>query len=171
MPTASPDRASLEQLHRQRIRNRRRGLIEGLLACVFVGSLWLTSCWWNFGPWYGRSQGISQGIILDSGLISINARGLEFHYANGWAWVADFHQPQMVWLLGWICAPYGTGGFVVVIPLWHVLCLYLGATLVTYFRHRGLRVPGHCPQCNYNLTGNTSGSCPECGAEVADLRV
>ena len=25
--------------------------------------------------------------------------------------------------------------------------------------------PGHC-RCGYNLTGNTSGVCPECGVEV-----
>ena len=24
--------------------------------------------------------------------------------------------------------------------------------------------PGHCSTCGYNLTGNTSGRCPECGA-------
>jgi len=26
--------------------------------------------------------------------------------------------------------------------------------------------PGHCPQCRYDLTGNTSGVCPECGRRV-----
>lgn len=26
--------------------------------------------------------------------------------------------------------------------------------------------PGWCPYCNYNLTGNTSGVCPECGKEI-----
>jgi predicted RNA-binding Zn-ribbon protein involved in translation (DUF1610 family) len=25
---------------------------------------------------------------------------------------------------------------------------------------------GHCPSCNYNLTGNTSGICPECGTTI-----
>jgi len=25
------------------------------------------------------------------------------------------------------------------------------------------RVLGHCPQCAYDLTGNVSGVCPECG--------
>ena len=24
--------------------------------------------------------------------------------------------------------------------------------------------PGHCPHCGYDLTGNVSGKCPECGA-------
>ena len=23
--------------------------------------------------------------------------------------------------------------------------------------------PGHCARCDYNLMGNTSGVCPECG--------
>jgi predicted RNA-binding Zn-ribbon protein involved in translation (DUF1610 family) len=26
--------------------------------------------------------------------------------------------------------------------------------------------PGHCPHCNYNLTGNVSGLCPECGTTL-----
>lgn len=26
--------------------------------------------------------------------------------------------------------------------------------------------PGHCPTCGYNLTGNVSGKCSECGAPV-----
>jgi hypothetical protein len=26
--------------------------------------------------------------------------------------------------------------------------------------------PTHCASCRYNLTGNTSGTCPECGAPV-----
>ena len=28
---------------------------------------------------------------------------------------------------------------------------------------RGRIPPGHCAKCSYNLTGNTSGVCPECG--------
>jgi len=28
------------------------------------------------------------------------------------------------------------------------------------------RAAGHCGNCNYNLTGNTSGVCPECGAAL-----
>ncbi len=26
--------------------------------------------------------------------------------------------------------------------------------------------PGYCVNCEYNLTGNESGVCPECGAEI-----
>lgn len=30
-------------------------------------------------------------------------------------------------------------------------------------RARKRAARGHCPSCDYNLTGNESGSCPECG--------
>ena len=38
--------------------------------------------------------------------------------------------------------------------------------LVYYFKtanQRRSHPPGHCLTCGYNLTGNTSGKCPECG--------
>ena len=34
-----------------------------------------------------------------------------------------------------------------------------------YPRHQRLG-PGHCTKCGYNLTGNVSGRCPECGAAI-----
>lgn len=35
--------------------------------------------------------------------------------------------------------------------------------LAMRIRKRGLAKPGHCPACSYDLTGNTSGICPEGG--------
>jgi uncharacterized paraquat-inducible protein A len=37
------------------------------------------------------------------------------------------------------------------------------ANLVKYYRRRQRRGKGLCLACGYNLTGNTSGICPECG--------
>jgi hypothetical protein len=31
--------------------------------------------------------------------------------------------------------------------------------------------PGHCSACGYNLTGNVSGVCPECGTKIARLNL
>ena len=31
---------------------------------------------------------------------------------------------------------------------------------------RNIPLPGCCRSCGYDLTGNTSGVCPECGREV-----
>ena len=37
---------------------------------------------------------------------------------------------------------------------------------VTYYEQRASA--GLCVACGYNLTGNTSGTCPECGKEIPD---
>ena len=51
----------------------------------------------------------------------------------------------------------------VFIPLWLPLLLTLLVILILVVRNRR-RIPvGHCTRCRYDLTGNTSGVCPECG--------
>jgi hypothetical protein len=36
-----------------------------------------------------------------------------------------------------------------------------------YRRSRRYIPPGYCQKCGYDLTGNESGRCPECGTQVA----
>jgi hypothetical protein len=51
------------------------------------------------------------------------------------------------------------------VPLW-LLALAVGfPTAILFWRDRGYG-PGHCRKCGYNLTGNVSGICPECGTPV-----
>jgi hypothetical protein len=54
-----------------------------------------------------------------------------------------------------------------VVPLW---MQFLGVAIPTaglWLVGFGRRIPaGHCQQCGYNLTGNTSGVCPECGEKI-----
>jgi hypothetical protein len=45
--------------------------------------------------------------------------------------------------------------------LWLVLC---GPGVLRWWRRRRR---GRCVQCGYNLTGNISGRCPECGTPAA----
>jgi hypothetical protein len=49
------------------------------------------------------------------------------------------------------------------IPLWLPLLALLLPTLLLWYVDRRRFPPGHC-RCGYNLTGLTSGRCPECGA-------
>ena len=52
------------------------------------------------------------------------------------------------------------------IPLWLPLLIFLIPTLWLWRLDRRHQPPGHCEKCGYNLTANTSGICPECGAPV-----
>jgi hypothetical protein len=64
------------------------------------------------------------------------------------------------------------GGIKVEFPDW--LPMLLAVPVVWRFwrkqllRRRLLRLlaAGHCPVCGYNLTGNISGTCPECGTAI-----
>ena len=65
----------------------------------------------------------------------------------------------------------GRGGLRVFVFSYRLLALELFAIPLFWFlvwlhfwrrRHR----PGYCSACGYNLLGNTSGTCPECGKPV-----
>ncbi|MFN0135000.1 MAG: hypothetical protein ACKVS9_02665 [Phycisphaerae bacterium] len=51
-------------------------------------------------------------------------------------------------------------------PTWLALAVLAAASIAVWFLFRPRRRKGHCRQCHYNLTGNTSGVCPECGTPV-----
>ncbi len=65
----------------------------------------------------------------------------------------------------------------VIIPLWIPMVLLIAATgfpawqlsqrTVHWLKSRRIRV-GHCIRCNYNLTGNESNKCPECGTPTSN---
>jgi hypothetical protein len=49
------------------------------------------------------------------------------------------------------------------IPLWILLALIALPTAGLWYIDRRRCPPGFCRHCGYNLTGNVSGRCPECG--------
>lgn len=56
------------------------------------------------------------------------------------------------------------GASYVLIPLW-IPALLAGAAALYFHRKSRKNPPGHC-ECGYDLTGNTSGVCPECGKRI-----
>ncbi len=54
----------------------------------------------------------------------------------------------------------------IVLPFWIPFALLSLVTGLIWWRVRG--PAGRCRNCNYDLTGNTSGVCPECGTPVQE---
>jgi hypothetical protein len=55
------------------------------------------------------------------------------------------------------------------LPAWFLVVITAALPLARTARRMGTRNrrrPGHCPACGYDLTGNVSGVCPECGKGV-----
>jgi len=57
-------------------------------------------------------------------------------------------------------------GSIVIFPFW-IPTLFAG--IAAFYFHRKARcLPGYCINCGYNLAGNTTGVCPECGKRFPD---
>jgi hypothetical protein len=58
-------------------------------------------------------------------------------------------------------------------PIWPLTVIFAAGPLIKFVwnwrRHHGNA--GHCHACGYNLTGNTSGVCPECGTTAESKSV
>ena len=107
--------------------------------------------------------------------------------ANGTVWVsrtmarAEGSRPTwrshhaIGFAYGWIIWDGGIALESVSIPCWFLCTLAVPLPVIWLWRYRRERrmrsdgMPG-CAKCDYNLTGNVSGICPECGTPIpADL--
>ena len=61
-------------------------------------------------------------------------------------------------------AKCGTGA--VSIPCWNLFIVLAAGTFWAWMRSPGRHKSGHCQKCGYDLTGNVSGRCPECGERI-----
>ena len=53
------------------------------------------------------------------------------------------------------------------LPFWIPLAIAALPTALLWFFRPAKRFRTGCPKCSYNLTGNVSGTCPECGSALA----
>ena len=57
-------------------------------------------------------------------------------------------------------------------PLWEAVILFcVPAMFALWWPARFQAEPGHCRRCGYDLTGNLSGRCPECGERFSSSRL
>ena len=129
----------------------RIGKWKGLVACVVLLLGWVISLVCVTGYWGHRNR-----VMVISGMISVQRGGVPSNAF--WFAYRDLNGPS--WLP---TVSRGLGnGTSVGLPIWIPFLLIALPTAYLFWRDR--RPPrGHCRECGYNLTGNVSGVCPECG--------
>jgi hypothetical protein len=144
--------------------------------CVIIAVVWLASVFVEVGCYIG-DQAYSVG--LRTGELTISANELRdplrhraAYYSD--VWVYWHNQPKWT-MVTWpqVGGPWVLGGYcvysyrwTVYIPCWLLLGIAAIPTALLWWRRRRRYSPGHCRECGYNLTGNTSGRCPECGSPI-----
>ncbi len=147
---------------------RRRRAVRVVCSVLLVGC----TCVWLLSGWYQWTLVQTRHVraLVYEGVLECYADFGREHTRITWtlerrinpAWLNDsgFH-------LEWrplFAKLSQSGGVVVFVPLWFfVVCLLL-LTVWAWWPHRA--PPCACRRCGYDLTGNVSGRCPECGSAV-----
>ncbi len=164
-----------------RLRRRWRILKwAGLVLSLLLGVTWLSSLRWAFGyvvadtsgpPALRRGggidayqparlivnvrQGVFDGYYITSRLANTTAR-------PGW-YVKRSDSTELFWRPIGLFNGYTWYGL---LPLWIPCLIVTACTVVLWYLEHHRTLPGHCQKCGYNLTGNMSGICPECGEKI-----
>ena len=130
-----------------------------LLLCLATVGMWVRSWTHAPPPMPQRFFMVASGRFVDDGwYFGSGGKSIRVELDRGWMWVSryppdPFQQSAGSW---W--------SFNFRVHLGYLLVAFAAFSGLCLFRvRRGIQVRGFCNRCSYNLTGNTSGVCPECG--------
>lgn len=140
---------------RRRSRLRRVFKWAGLVVCVLLTLMIAASRWWSV-----ERRGGTYGGIIGRGRLVV----LKYGNPDLVDWQLRRNTPPG--FLSWSTLRVGATPVVHLrTPLWMLLAIVAVPTVCLWRRDR--RHPaGHCSACGYDLTGNLSGVCSECGEQV-----
>ncbi len=147
----------------------------GVVGCALILALWISSLMCPFGIGFGHHSIDLCGGGVD--WIYCEVKPAEFWRDPGLAFHLEPRGPRtpskccgMYLPRRGVCGSGDLGiaewDFYWTVPVWIPLLLGGLPTLWLWWRER-LGPGGLCQRCGYDLTGNVSGTCPECGAAVA----
>ena len=136
-------------------------LISSLLVLLFA-IIWGIST--RFGIIWHANNG---GLLITGGIVKFGwGPGVWFDQHEGWFRRVKpeygFKRPRL-WNLG---ANVGMGE----LPFW-ILTMIPSVLAIFTMKATIRRVPGPCAHCGFDLTGNTTGVCPECGTSIAEQKI
>lgn len=138
------------------------------VAALIVGAVFIVSAWWLVGYRFGANSN-SKFICIERSTLHIFWGRNDFLEPRGWKVIQpiffDSDTIPMFELWGWH-AKLGRSEFRVGIPLWFPFAILIAAYHLLGRIDRRPKI-GHCRCCGYDLTGNTSGRCPECGENLS----
>ena len=84
-------------------------------------------------------------------------------------WLASRYSEGMPRPIWWVRDSRGPAWRAVTIPLWMMFAPFATVTALLWRSRRRAVMAGHCRRCGYDLTGNVSGQCSECGFGIAPV--
>ncbi|GMU84542.1 MAG: hypothetical protein AMXMBFR47_44110 [Planctomycetota bacterium] len=140
------------------------------VACgLTLMSLVASSFWWIVAV-EQRLTSVGFGISGGNAFVAIPANLDTWNPRSGWSLRATVPDRWDDIRYAWELAPNSPavflvqGNYVVSTPLWVPLLVIGIPTAWLWWRDRRRVGPGGCLKCGYDLTGNVSGRCSECGA-------
>ena len=143
--------------------------LTATLQCGFIGLYWggssdVRNGWvhnWFSGPWDGSGAGADAPEGLDYYFTTLDVfRSIS---RTEWRYILGGFHPR------WGTNPRISAAYSfeeLIVPCWMPVAA-LGAVVACLFWRHSRAIPPHCCQnCGYDLTGNTSGTCPECGGKM-----
>ena len=156
--------------------SRRRRMLKwaGVAISLLFVVAWSASLRWQCE--YGRaSQYHHWSLILANGRCGGSVAIFDDPQISGSGWVVRQAPRRVDWLPWFASVDHGSRfpsppwrGHAILLPLWMPFLIVAIPTAYLWWIGRRRVPPGRCQRCGYDLTGNISGTCPECGKKIAD---
>ena len=150
--------------------------VVSLLLMLATVGLWVDSQFFDGETGYASSTWMLRG-MSDSGLCALIICHRDEGFASGWqashsdnvGGGGDLETESSFMGFFWNNElPHANGAtcYVLVVPHWFLTLIFAITPAIWLFKWNKRRKlsPNACPACGYDLTGNESGACPECGA-------